>query len=45
VGVADWRPFDDEPGDLDARRASVGLPPEAEYVAGIKKLCQKADGA
>jgi hypothetical protein len=45
VGTRDWRPFDDEAGDLDARRTSVGLPSEAEYIAGAKALCFKADGA
>lgn len=45
VGVGQWRPFDDEPGDLDARRKSVGLPSEADYIAVFKTICQKADGA
>lgn len=45
IGTGQWRPDDDEPGDLDARRATVGLPSETEYVAMVKTLCQKGDGA
>jgi hypothetical protein len=44
IAVGEWRPFDDEPGDLDARRASVGLPAEADYISGFKTRCFKADG-
>jgi hypothetical protein len=45
VGAGKWSPFDDEPGDLDARRATVGLPSEADYIAVFKTICQRADGA
>jgi hypothetical protein len=45
VGPGTWRPDDDEPGDLDARRATVGLPSEADYIAVFKTICQKGDGA
>lgn len=44
TGAGAWRPFDDEPGDLDARRKSVGLPSEADYIAGFKTICFQADG-
>jgi hypothetical protein len=45
VGAGVWRPDDDEPGDLDARRAAVGLPSEADYIAVFKTICQKDQGA
>jgi hypothetical protein len=45
VGPGTWRPDEDEPGDLDARRAKVGLPTEADYIAVFKTICQRADGA
>jgi hypothetical protein len=45
VGPGTWRPDDDEPGDLDARRATAGLPSEADYIAVFKTICQKGDGA
>ena len=44
VGAGEWRADDGEPGDLDARRKSVGLPSEADYIAVFKTICQKADG-
>jgi hypothetical protein len=34
-----WRSFDNEPGDLDARRASVSLPPEAQSEAQMVPFC------
>jgi hypothetical protein len=36
-----WEPFPiEDEANLDARRAEVGLPPLAEYVAGFKDICK-----
>jgi hypothetical protein len=41
IGAGEWKPFPiEDPQDVDARRAAVGLPPLAEYVAGFKDLCK-----
>jgi hypothetical protein len=38
-----WEPWPvEEPETLDARRAQIGLLPEAEYVKGFKDLCHES---
>jgi hypothetical protein len=40
IGKGRWEPFEiEDPARLDERRASVGLPSEAEYQAQFKNLC------
>jgi hypothetical protein len=40
VGKGRWEPFEvEDPAHLDQRRASVGLPPEAEYQKMFVDLC------
>ena len=41
TGPGKWEPLPiEDPDHVDTRRASVGLPPLAEYVAGFKDVCK-----
>jgi hypothetical protein len=41
TGLGKWEPLRiEDPANVDARRAAVGLPPLAEYIAGFKDICR-----
>lgn len=41
VGPGKWEPFEiEDPAHVDVRRATVGLPPLAEYVTGFQVICK-----
>jgi len=41
IGAGEWKPFPmEDPENVDARRAAVGLPPLAEYIPLVKELCK-----
>jgi hypothetical protein len=41
VGPGKWEPLPiEDPDKVDVRRAQVGLPPLADYIAGFKDLCK-----
>jgi len=41
VGPGKWEPFPiEDEANVDARRAAVGLPPLAEYIAGFRDVCK-----
>ena len=41
IGPGKWEPFPiEDPDQVDARRASVGLPPLAEYIERFKDICK-----
>jgi hypothetical protein len=41
VGPGKWEPLPvEDPANLDVRRASVGLRPESEYIAGFLDICR-----
>jgi hypothetical protein len=41
IGPGKWEPFPiEDPENVDTRRAEVGLPPLAEYIAGFQDVCK-----